>query len=172
MQSGREDTFAKRMSEHFGSPFPQRTIPNSSFVSPHSLSRRTRTSTQCTRTVSESLRFPCSMGTVVNIKANFYSFSTSFLHGKNEQNLELNSSIKLQKAHGIAHESHSFLRSILVHVKDPVPTLQRHIVIYHITCSGCDRTYTGQTGRLLGTRLKEHRGSVRRHYTNLCLALH
>ncbi len=70
------------------------------------------------------------------------------------------------------HESHSFLRSNLVHVRDPVPTLQRRTVIYQITCSGCDRNYTEQAGRLLGTRLKEHRGSVRRHYTNSCLALH
>ncbi len=33
--------------------------------------------------------------------------------------------------------------------------------------TGCGKTYTGQTGRLLGTRLKEHRGSVRRHDTNI-----
>ncbi len=40
-----------------------------------------------------------------------------------------------------------------------------------IPWSGCDKTYTGQTGHL-GTRLKEHHGSVRRHDTNSCLALH
>ncbi len=72
----------------------------------------------------------------------------------------------------IAHKPHSALRSNLIHVKDPVPTLQRHKVIYQIPCSGCDKTYTGQTGRLLGTRLKEHLGSVRWHDTNSCLALH
>ncbi len=38
--------------------------------------------------------------------------------------------------------------------------------------SGCDRTCTGQTGHLLGTGLKGHRGSVRRHDTNSYLALH
>ncbi len=70
----------------------------------------------------------------------------------------------------IAHKPHSALRSNVVHVKDPIPTLQRRKVIF--PCSGCDKTYTGQTGRLLGTRLKEHRGSVRRHDTNSCLALH
>ncbi len=73
-------------------------------------------------------------------------------------------------------QRHKFIYQIpcsdLVHVKDPVPTLQRHRVIYQIPCSGCDKTYTGQTGRLLGTGLKEHRGSVRRHDTNSCLALH
>ncbi len=68
----------------------------------------------------------------------------------------------------ITHKPHSALRSNLVNVKDSVPTLQRCKVIYQIPCSGCDKTYTGQTGRLL----KEHRGSVRRHDTNLCLALH
>ncbi len=72
----------------------------------------------------------------------------------------------------ISHKPHSALRSNLVHVKDPVPTLQRRKVIYQIPCSGCDKTYAGQAGRLLGTRPKEHRGSVRRHDTNSCLALH
>ncbi len=55
----------------------------------------------------------------------------------------------------IALKPHSALRSNLVHVKDPVPTLQRRKVIYQIPCSGCDKTNTGQTGRLFGTRLKE-----------------
>ncbi len=72
----------------------------------------------------------------------------------------------------IAHKPHSALRSNLVHVKDPTPTLQRRKVIFQIPCSACDMTYTGQTGHLLGTRLKEHRGSVWRHDTNACLALH
>ncbi len=35
-----------------------------------------------------------------------------------------------------------------------------------------DNTYTGQTGRLLGKRLKKHRSSVRRHDPNSCLELH
>ncbi len=72
----------------------------------------------------------------------------------------------------VAHKPHSLVRSILVHVKGPIPTLQRRKVTYQIPCSCCDRTYTRQTGHLLGTRLKEHRGSVRRHYTNSCLAPH
>ncbi len=72
----------------------------------------------------------------------------------------------------IAHKPHSALRSNVVHIKEPIPTLQRRKVIFQIPCSGCDKTYTGQTGRLLGTRLKGHHGSVRRHDTNSCLALH
>ncbi len=54
----------------------------------------------------------------------------------------------------IAHKPHSALRSNLVNVKDPAPTLQRRKIIYQIPCPGCDKTYTGQTGRLLGTRLR------------------
>ncbi len=68
----------------------------------------------------------------------------------------------------IAHKPHSALRSNLVHV----PTLQRRKVIYQIPCSGCEKTYTWQTGRRLGTRPKDPWGSIRRHDTNLCLALH
>ncbi len=41
----------------------------------------------------------------------------------------------------IAHKPHSALRSNLVHVKDPIPTLQRRKVIYQIPCSGCDKTH-------------------------------
>ncbi len=51
----------------------------------------------------------------------------------------------------IALMPHSALRSNLVHVKDPAPTLQWRKVICQIPCSGCDKTYTGQT---------ERRGSV------------
>ncbi len=67
----------------------------------------------------------------------------------------------------IAHKPDSALRSNLIHVKDPVPNLQRRNVIYQIPCSGCDKTYTGRkTCRLL----KEHLGSVRRHDPNSCPA--
>ncbi len=72
----------------------------------------------------------------------------------------------------IAHKAHSALRSNLVHVKNHVPTLQRRKITYQIPCSGNDKTCTGQTGRILGTRLNEHRGSVRRHDTNSFLAQH
>ncbi len=72
----------------------------------------------------------------------------------------------------IAHKPHTASRSNLAHVKDPVPALQWRKVIYQIPCSGCDKTYTGQIGRLLGKRLKVHWGSVRRHDTNSCLTLH
>ncbi len=59
---------------------------------------------------------------------------------------------------------------LLLKTSRPNPTVAQRY--QQIPCSGCEKTYTGQTGRLLGTRLKEHRGSVRRHDTNLCLALH
>ncbi len=60
----------------------------------------------------------------------------------------------------------------LVHVKDRVPILQPRKVTYQTPCSGWDRIYTGQTSRHLGTRLKEHRSSVRWHDPKSCLALH
>ncbi len=72
----------------------------------------------------------------------------------------------------VVHKPHSALRSNLVHVKDLVPNLQRRKVAHQIPSSGCDRTCSGQTGCLLGTRLKEHRSSVKEHDTNSCLAIH
>ncbi len=68
----------------------------------------------------------------------------------------------------IAQKPHSALRSNVVHVKDPIPTLQS--TKSHARFA--TRLTLGQTGRLLGARLKEHRGSFRRHDTNSCLALH
>ncbi len=53
-----------------------------------------------------------------------------------------------------------------------LPTVCIASQINQIPFLGCDKTYTGQTGCLLGTRIKEHRGSVRRHEKNSCLALH
>ncbi len=43
----------------------------------------------------------------------------------------------------------------LIHARDPVPNLERHKLIYMIPDSGFDRSYIGQTGRLLGMQLKD-----------------
>ena len=56
---------------------------------------------------------------------------------------------------------HSTLRQQLFHVKDPTPVLQMANVVYSIPCTTCSATYIGQTGRLLSTRLDEHKAAVR-----------
>jgi len=61
----------------------------------------------------------------------------------------------------VVHQPHITLRRELVHVKDPVPPEKASGLVYSISCRECSDTYIGQTGRLLGTRLAEHRAAVK-----------
>ena len=56
---------------------------------------------------------------------------------------------------------HNTLRQQLVKIKDSTPLLQTSNVVYSIPCMTCSRVYIGQTGRLLGTRIKEHKAAVK-----------
>ena len=53
------------------------------------------------------------------------------------------------------------LRETLVHVKDPVPMLNRQSVVYRIPCEECTGAYVGQTGRSLGQCVKEHKRALK-----------
>ena len=50
---------------------------------------------------------------------------------------------------------------IKVH-KDRLLNASRKNVVYKISCNNCDASYVGQTGRLLSTRVKEHRNHINR----------
>jgi len=67
----------------------------------------------------------------------------------------------------VVHQPHITLRRKLVHVKDPVPPEKASGVVYSISCRECSDTYIGQTGRLLGTRLAEHRAAVKYSKTDV-----
>ena len=45
-------------------------------------------------------------------------------------------------------------------------------VVYQIPCGGCHRSYVGETGRGLKTRLTEHKRDVRDHRTSNAMVLH
>ena len=49
---------------------------------------------------------------------------------------------------------------MLVHPKDKRDPHQTAEIIYEIPCSGCPKSYIGESGRLFGTRLKEHKTEV------------
>ena len=53
------------------------------------------------------------------------------------------------------------LRSNLVHTSPPPTSDSNSPGVYSISCSSCPSTYFGETGRSLGTRLAEHKRSVR-----------
>ena len=48
------------------------------------------------------------------------------------------------------------LKNILVHPKDKKDITEISDAVYNIPCKSCDKSYIGETGRLFGTRLKEH----------------
>jgi hypothetical protein len=55
----------------------------------------------------------------------------------------------------------STLRNYLMKPKDKLPHLDQTGVVYSIPCQDCDVKYIGETGRALGTRIKEHHASVK-----------
>ena len=61
----------------------------------------------------------------------------------------------------VIHQPPVTLCRELVHAKDPVPPEKASGVVYSIPCRECSETYIGQTGRLLGIRLAEHRAAVK-----------
>jgi len=45
-------------------------------------------------------------------------------------------------------------------------------VVYEVPCSGCPKTYVGETGRGVEKRLKEHKSDVKYHRTSNAIVLH
>ena len=52
------------------------------------------------------------------------------------------------------------LRTSLSHLKIPTPPMEKVGVVYSIPCE-CRRTYIGETGRSLKTRLLEHKRAIK-----------
>ena len=55
---------------------------------------------------------------------------------------------------------HTTLMRLLVHPKDKVELEEQGELVYQIPCKNCGAEYIGETGRLLKTRLEEHRKDV------------
>ena len=45
-------------------------------------------------------------------------------------------------------------------------------VVYKIPCGKCDKSYFGETGRGLKTRVREHRNDLRNHRTSKAIVMH
>jgi len=63
----------------------------------------------------------------------------------------------------LAYHSLNKLEKFIKVQKDPLSNLQKKNVVYKIYCNDCDASYLGQTGRLLKTRVAEHRNHLRRN---------
>ena len=61
----------------------------------------------------------------------------------------------------VTFRPHNTLSQQLVRLKDPTPTMQTSNVVYSIPCRTCSKVYVGETGRLLGVRIQEHKSAVK-----------
>ena len=59
----------------------------------------------------------------------------------------------------ICFQANTTLRSLLTNVRPRRDPYDAKGVIYHIPCKDCEKSYFGETGRTLRTRLTEHRRS-------------
>ena len=66
---------------------------------------------------------------------------------------------RVMKKYGVvtATRPHTTLRCQLVHLKDKAEFTEQGEMLYQIPCKNCGAEYIGETGRLLKTRLDEHR---------------
>ncbi|BHF85863.1 hypothetical protein SprV_1002903700 [Sparganum proliferum] len=63
---------------------------------------------------------------------------------------------------GIAHRPKATMRNRVMKIKDRLKPEEQSLVVYRIPCQNCPCNYTGQTGRMLGSRIHEHKLAVRR----------
>ncbi|VDN08830.1 unnamed protein product [Dibothriocephalus latus] len=63
---------------------------------------------------------------------------------------------------GIAHRAKATMRSRVMIIKDRLTQNEQSGVLYRIPCLSCPRTYTDQTERILGSRIRKHKLAVRR----------
>ena len=59
----------------------------------------------------------------------------------------------------VAHKSNRTIKDILCHPKDKITEEEKKGIIYKVNCL-CGKSYIGETGRPLSTRMKEHRKAV------------
>ncbi|BHF66391.1 hypothetical protein SprV_0200940800 [Sparganum proliferum] len=61
---------------------------------------------------------------------------------------------------GIAHRPKATMRNRVMKIKDRLKPEEQSGVVYRIPCQNCLCNYTGQTGRMLGSRIHEHKLAV------------
>ena len=70
---------------------------------------------------------------------------------------------RVLKNHGIkvGYKPQRKIRDYLTLPKDVIDRGQRRGVVYRIDCESCDKSYVGQTGNSLDTRVNQHRAALR-----------
>ncbi|VDL91482.1 unnamed protein product [Schistocephalus solidus] len=62
---------------------------------------------------------------------------------------------------GIAHRPKATMRIKVMRIKERLKPNEQSGIVYRIPCQNCSCNYTGQTGRMLGSRIHEHKLAVR-----------
>ena len=58
------------------------------------------------------------------------------------------------------------MKSTFCHLKDKVKKEDTSEIVYQVKCSDCEKVYIGESGRELGTRIKEHQRNINKQEAN------
>ena len=60
----------------------------------------------------------------------------------------------------LANKPSTTIRSQVCHLKDAKSASERNHAVYKIDCLDCSSTYIGETSKIVGDRVKEHRRNI------------
>ena len=87
--------------------------------------------------------------------------SAPYVKGASEKIGKLLSSYNI-----ITSKSSNTLKRTFCHLKDMVKKEDTSEIVYEVKCSDCEKVYIGESGRELGTRIKEHQGNINKREIN------
>ena len=98
---------------------------------------------------------------------NLKYISAPYVKGTSEKiGKRLSSYIKLES------KSSNTLKRNFCHLKDKVKKEDTSEIVYEVKCSDCEKVYIGESGRELGTRIKEHPGNINKREAKLQIYKH
>ena len=60
----------------------------------------------------------------------------------------------------LSNRSNNTIGNQVIRVKDKLDKENKINVVYQIDCQDCESKYVGETGRMLGDRIREHKSNV------------
>ena len=95
-------------------------------------------------------------------------FSAPYVKGASERLNRIFKKYDIQ----FGFKSRNTIKSHLCHLKDKHSNEDSCGVVYQVPCKDCEDIYVGETGRSLGTRIKEHQNNVKKFNPNSLIFNH